>query len=275
MTLASNIYKKLGVKPDVFLEHDSNSIQTKLASTLRHHAIKHLRQSNGVVARSFRGEYMKSGLGYPHDFLDAQAKNRAWGTYLEAAALGEQLGCNVVVTPVKEGINQDSICLYRAEDKNAKTIHLYNSNNTHWYVDNKTKGDGNCLYNACAQALQTHVKHEFPKPKSPTQSQAGWFKTKLNATKANIADTVEQQHKIFEAIQKQPTPKELEAVFNHEQERISKLSSEEQQQIQDDHKLSLTLAYGNMGYTHVNPIYIKAALEEEMTLRSSPPLFGQ
>jgi hypothetical protein len=263
MSLSLNIHTKLGLKPDIFLEHDANDIQIKLASTLRHHAIEHLRQSNDVVAKSFRGEYIKSGLGYPHDFLDAQAKSRVWGTYLEATALGEQLGCNIVVTPVQKGIEQEPICLYRAEDKNAKTIHLYNSNNTHWYVNNKTKGDGNCLYNACAQALQTHVQHEFPRPNLAAQSQLGIFKTKINATQANLAHTVEQQNQIFKAIQKQPTPKELEAIFKKEHARISKLLPEEQQQIQNDYQLALKLAYADMGYTKTNLTYLKTALEEE------------
>lgn len=265
MPLSSNIRKTLGIEPNVFIKHDSHTIQTKLASTLRQQAIEHLRHSNDVVARSFRGEYIKTGLGYPNDFLNQQAINGAWGTYLEATALGERLGCNIVVTPVQKGIEQAPICLYRAEDKNAKTIHLYNSNNTHWYVDNKTQGDGNCLYNACAQALQAHVQAEFPKP----TSQARLFKTKLDTIKSDISNTLEQQHKILKAIQEQPTPKERKAAFTKEQTRIDILPHQEQQQIQGDHKLAIELAYEDMGYAKTNPTYLKAALEEEVTPTSS------
>jgi len=255
MRLSSNIQKKLGLNPRFFLEHDADTIQTKLASSLRQHAIQHLRQSHDVVAKSFRGEYIKSGLGHPKQFLDAQAKNRAWGTYLEATALGEQLGCNIIVTPVKKGVHQKPICLYRAEDKNAKTIHLYNSNNTHWYIDNKTRGDGNCLYNAFAQALQKHVQAEYPKPQ--TQSHAGLFQIKRD-----LVQSIKQQKYLLASIQKQSTPNEHEAMFKEEQARINQLSPQEKQQIQEDHMLALKLAYEDMGYTHANPTSFKTVLEE-------------
>ncbi|MDF1684742.1 MAG: hypothetical protein P1U36_08820 [Legionellaceae bacterium] len=257
MRLSSTIRKKLGLHPRCFLEHDADTLQTTLASSLRQQAIQHLRQSEDVVAKSFRGEYIRSGLGYPHTFLDAQAKNHTWGTYLEATALGEQLGCNIIVTPVKKGVHQKPICLYRAEDKNAKTIHLYNSNNTHWYIDNKTRGDGNCLYNAFAQALQQHVQAENPQPQTPKQSHAGLFQIKRD-----LAQSLEQQKHLLESIQKQQTPEEREVMFNQELARINQLSPQEKQQIQDDHMLALQLAYHDMGYAHANPTSLKAVLEE-------------
>ncbi len=262
MSLSTKIQKTLGIHPKTFLTYDAEAIQALLAPTLRKQAIKHLRLSDGVVAKSFRGEYIQSGLGHPHAFLDKQAKNGTWGTYLEATALGEQLGCNIIVTPVRQGVTQEPICLYRADSKKAKTIHLYNSNNTHWYVDNKTKGDGNCLYNACAQALQTHVQAEFPQTPVSTASQTNLFKIKLD-----MARSIEQQQRILHAIQQQPTPQEHEATFNQEQERIRQLTPEEQQQIIDDHQYALKLAYDDMGYTQANPTDLKTVLEESALTR--------
>jgi len=140
---------------------DEIAVQNKMAGALRAAAIKHLRTGKGVVAQSFRGEYIASGLDSSYEpFLDKQAKSGVWGTYIEATALAEMTGCTLVVTPVKDGAAQDPICLYRADNPNAPVIKLFNSNNTHWYVNSKTQGDGNCLFNAFAQAFQQEAKQE-------------------------------------------------------------------------------------------------------------------
>jgi len=214
-------------------EYDENDIQAILAMPLRQQAISHLRDGKGPVAKAFRGEYSATSTDRYQDFLDKQSKNGTWGTYIEAAALGEFLGCTVVVTPVKAGKEQQPICLYNA-GKNTSTVHLYNSDNTHWYVNNKTKGDGNCLYNAFAQALRKIVA-----PKSYVAKSHFLTKEKERAVIAH-------QQKIAAAIKRQPEPEKLEKNFIDEAERISKLDVKQQQQIADDHALALKLAYEDM-----------------------------
>ena len=251
MPILNRLKKGLLVEEQVFYQNE-NAIQQHLASRLRHAAISNLAEGRGVVARHFRGEYLASGLGQPSDFLREQARNGTWGTYIEATSLGETLGCHVVVTPVKNGVAQAPICLHRTSDDKAPTVHLYNSNNTHWYVNSKTKGDGNCLYNAFAQALQQAVKPELPAiAAAPAVSmQPHFFNTKVNT--AEKTDAIQSQRLIEAAIRQQPTPAAMEASFQQEKARISGLPKKEQQQIADDYQFALKLAHQEMGYANKN-----------------------
>lgn len=209
-------------------------------------AIEHLAKSKQISAQSFRQEYLATGFGTYQSFLNDQKKNGVWGTYLEAVALSEKYGVNLVVTPVTRGVKQNPICLYRAENSDAKTVHLYNSNNTHWYVDSQTRGDGNCLYNAYAQELFrlgiiTLKEAEF-------EAASGTKSTEPSVTELSIFhhkyddETRTRQEAILSAISKAPTPAEKEQDFERERERISKLSPQEQRQIADDHAYALCLA---------------------------------
>lgn len=220
-------------------------IQT-LPALLRQEAINHLKTSQEITARSFRKEYSAVGKGTYKSFLDHQKKNYVWGTYIEAIALAEKYKVNLVVTPVTQGIQQPPICLYRTNSTDAKIVHLYNSNNTHWYVDSTTKGDGNCLYNAFAQEL---IRLAILTPKQSNLNE----RTSSKSTAVSAVDftifhpkhqqtTRTHQKAILSAIMKAPLPAEIEADFHHEKERISKLSLQEQQQIADDHAYALRLA---------------------------------
>ena len=195
-------------------------------------------------------------------FLDEQAKTGAWGTYIEATALAEKYHVNLVVTPVKKGMEQSPICLYRSERENAQTVHLYNSDNNHWYVDDNTRGAGNCLYNAFAQAFYQLgiIKHKQQKNSEvidkPRQSPTSIARFSV-FSEENCQETRSVQQKIHEAISKAPTPAEIRDDFIKEEERISRLSPKEQQQIADDHALALKLAreeglaipsYESLGY---------------------------
>jgi hypothetical protein len=222
-------------------------IQNKFHQILRKEAIEHLAKSKQISARSFRQEYLVTGFGTYQNFLNDQKKSGVWGTYLEAIALSEKYGVNLVVTPVTRGVKQNPICLYRAESPDAKTVHLYNSNNTHWYVDSQTMGDGNCLYNAYAQELFrlgiiTPQEAGLTEKLSPTKS------TEVSITGLSIFhhkyddETRTRQEAILSAISKAPTPAEKEQDFNRERERISKLPPQEQKQIAADHAYALRLA---------------------------------
>lgn len=223
------------------------TIQNKFHQMLRKEAIEHLARSKQISARSFRQEYLAAGFGNYQNFLNDQKKNGVWGTYLEGIALSEKYGVNLVVTPVTGGIKQNPICLYRAENPDAKTVHLYNSNNTHWYVDSQTMGDGNCLYNAYAQEL-FRLEVLTPQEAGLTEKLSPEKSTEVSITELSIFhhkhddETRTRQEAILSAISKAPTPAEKEQDFELERERISKLPPLEQKQIADDHTYALRLA---------------------------------
>ncbi|STX52109.1 Predicted cysteine protease (OTU family) [Legionella busanensis] len=223
-------------------------IQNFYHKKLRKQAIDHLDESNQVVARNFRGEYLAAGLGKYKDFLNEQKKVGTWGTYIEAIALAEKYNVNLVVTPVAHGIKQEPICLYRSNDSDAKTIHLYNNDNTHWYVDSQTQGDGNCLYNAFAQAL-FNLKLIKLEDNDNTESLSSIKSVDegpirdLSIFSRNYQEDVRvQQEAIQLAISKAPKATEREQDFDQEKARIGKLSPEEQKQIADDHAYALRIA---------------------------------
>ncbi|WP_419419001.1 OTU domain-containing protein [Legionella sp. D16C41] len=216
-------------------------IQNLFRSKLRKEAMEHLAKSPEIVASSFRGEYQAIGAGSYKWFLEKQEKNAAWGTYIEAVALAEKYKVHLVVTPVKRGVPQNPICLYRSDAAQAKTAHLYNSDNTHWYFDSETKGDGNCLYNAYAQALFN--LDIINADKAPVMETVESSLVDLSIFSNNYqADIRARQEAIEAAINEAPTVAERQQDFEREKERISKLPPNEQKQIADDHAYALRLA---------------------------------
>lgn len=263
--------KKWGItKADLALK--GYTLQRRLAPILRKEAIEYLRNSDDPLAKNFRGDYLYAGkylIGGKTDdyqeFLQVQARNRTWGTYIELTAIGAALGCHVVVTPVIGGVTQEPICLYRAADANAPTIKLYNKDNVHWYFKSSasTDGDGNCLYNGVGEALQEEVAPELAanaQPEVVTNAQpearqpnvANLVSQSFFKTPNDQEATIERQRAIEQAIAQHPTPAEVEANYLQEAMRISRLPKEEQQQIADDYKLALALAREDMGYAKKN-----------------------
>ena len=201
------------------LTSSSNELQLLAAKKLREAAINHLASSQGIMARSFRGEYLASQLGDYKAFLQTQAQNNVWATYIEACALGEMFDHNVLVTLYNDGKKQSTICLYRSERSNAPTITLCNSDNTHWYFDQNTLGDGNCLYNAFLQALAE--------------------KTTLKPYSSIFKNVMDQQRQILNDAR---TPSQLAIDFEKEQRRIQSLPAEIQDQIAKDYQYALKMA---------------------------------
>jgi hypothetical protein len=245
---------------DLFLDAETVAAQRLLATHLRRVAIHHLRTAKEVTARAFRGEFSAvPDMGVCDEFLTRQGKEGAWATYLEATALGEKFGCNVVVTYQRAGKDDSTWCLYRAAG-DAPTVHLYNKSNSHWFVDSKTVGEGNCLYNAFAQAMQTLLKKTRPVKKSETAPvvQRGLFKPIVV-----IDDVVKSQaNAIKHVIEKHPTPEQLrtdlEKQHHEEASRLSRLGLDErkkiEKQIREDHALALRLAREEM----IHPSYVPA-----------------
>ncbi len=230
--------------------YDQIAIQAQLAKKLRDKAMAHLGTGKGVVAEGFRGEYLAStDMPQPtyQAFLANQSRNGVWATYIEAMALGELMGCHVVVTPVKNGVEQQPICLYRAQDDSAEMVHLYNSNNNHWFVNEQTIGDGNCLYNAFAQAI--HAKVTPAAVVTPTEP------SKVNPKLIEIS-----QRAIEQSIGIQSKPELIKATALAERDRISQLPEEEQAQILSDYEFALSIANEDMSYQRHNLFSMKTGV---------------
>jgi hypothetical protein len=161
-------------------ENDIN-LQMYLAKYLRQAAIDHLGSGKTDFTKTFRQNYeeifAEGGITAPLDhFLEYQGKNKFWSTEVEAGALGNLFNITVVVTPITRGVKQSSFTVNESTDKNAPIIRLYNRGNKHWYLEpfkpEATIGDGNCLYNAFAQALRQtalyqKILNDVKKQKTP------------------------------------------------------------------------------------------------------------
>ncbi|MBN1684141.1 MAG: hypothetical protein JW855_01715 [Gammaproteobacteria bacterium] len=267
-------------------EGSEQNLQKTYALLLRRLGIKYLRFGQGLLARNFRGEYLPKNVNESWDeFLRRQARNRAWGTYIEGAALAEMLGFNFVVTYVDPARKKHTMVIRRDENPEAKTIHLMNDSNVHWSVEgSNTIGDGNCLYNAFAQEL----KRIYP---SPAQKSAATIERArqqeirrgetvrgeekpLTTERLTLAEEKikESQKEIERLIMAAKRPSELEEELNAEQERIKKLPAEEQEQIAEDYRLALRLAAEEMGVEEYQKICspTEEAMNRETKMMPTP-----
>ncbi len=232
----NSIHKHPKINKELF---QKENIQQKLSPLLREIAIQHLKLATTATAKSFRGEHLLINSTEHEKYLQTQAKDMARGTEIEANALGEALQINIVVTSVYKNRSDATWCLH-LETEDSPTIHLYNYENIHWAnnVNLLTKGDGNCLFYAIAQAL-----HELTFP--PIQ------KTPLNSNSifkygSLEKDTIIRQSRINQAIisavKNQQTLANKEISYLEEEKRISKLPDAEKEQIAKDYAYALKLA---------------------------------
>ncbi len=236
----NSIYAPKMLEDNIF---QSNNIQNILAPTLRQIAIKHLELATTSAARSFRGEHLPISKATHQQYLQKQTQNGAWGTEIEAVALGAALQVNIVVTSVYNDRSDSTWCLH-LEDENAPTIHLYNYNNIHWTNSNSnlTQKDGNCLFNAIAEGLQeleTPTTHKTP---LNTNSMFKYGSTE----KETIKKQTLINKAIASAIKNQQSPAEKEMAFLREEERIRQLPDSEKEQISKDYAYALQLAREDM-----------------------------
>lgn len=224
-------------------EMDEAALKSQLSPLLRGSVVDHLRKGKGPVAASFRGESINRGLGHYDTYLAKQAKDGTWGTAIEGAASGELFDAHVAVTYVtKGGRRQEPFGLYRAEKDTAPTVHLYNSDNVHFYVDpsrpSQTYGGNNCFYHSLGLELQKQVRKELglkdKRHSEPSVASQGFFNHHENV--------IEHQRSIERSIKKLHTPSELVVQEAAEKQRISKLNHATRRQIERDYKLALKLA---------------------------------
>ena len=160
-----------------FIETSSpRQLQIILAPFLRAAAIRHLRYGmtpHIEQARLDSQEILASDpeSGGFESFLQIQMQNRIHATYLEAMALGDLLGLNIITTPITNVVTDISFQTtekrigstgnIHLDDQNNQTIHFFCEDNRHWYIyENgyyETLPDGNCLYNGFAQWIRRLV----------------------------------------------------------------------------------------------------------------------
>ena len=244
-------------------ETDSAIFQKKQAKILRELALQRLRYAEkGTAAGNVRYEYANTrealggdvslfselvgGNPYPdefEDFLKIHSKNGVWGTDLEAIALAEYFNVNLVVTAINKKGEEHTFVLYKNQKPEAPIIHLYNRGNTHWSFlkdGSSTAGDGNCLYNAFAQALQYQIRYEQNRPlEQKYMEQTLPTPEKIEQHKTIVES---QKKRLEELVSKIPDSGVVMQSLVEEGDRIKSLSPKEQQQIIEDYKLALQFA---------------------------------
>lgn len=154
-------------------ETKDKDLQCILAPFLRALAIRHLKSQQTELSKEIKSGYTvfegldthEAGDAPTFDaFLDEQSKAYIYATDLTATALAEALGVTFACTSVgadnMAGTNKPYV-YYKPPTKNAPVVHLYNSQNMHFFIIEgnfaSTVGDGNCLYNGFAQICSQHI----------------------------------------------------------------------------------------------------------------------
>jgi hypothetical protein len=141
----------------LFFEMDELSLQQLLAPFLRTRATNFIRESDDFA--SFRSEFIKEhGHDAFNDFLTEQNTNFVYGTDELARALAISFNLSLQITTLT-----DPPFSYAARDAEhtRPVVILYNQPESHWYIyedhPEDTLGDGNCLFNSCAQILRNSI----------------------------------------------------------------------------------------------------------------------
>lgn len=252
MTFLSRLKTHLVIPPH-FLHMNENELQNKLAPQLRSFAVDYLRNPSikTPLTTGFRGEFLPHHVGEHYQaYLNRQSKDKEWGSYIEATVFGEAFGCNFFVTPIPGVKEQNPICLHYA-GKDAPIIHLYNHSNAHWSVGkrpNSTIGDGNCLYNALAQALRAISRLEEPQT-NLTASNITFYK---KDPKEDILhqSIIQAQKDIYKKLKLNNylTPEQNAEQLKQEALRIRRLPKMEQEQITQDYLFALKIAQEDLSY---------------------------
>ena len=162
----------------LLLRESEQALQEILAPVLRAATVEHMRTSSSSMMKEFRRAYKKMHSQsleiFPKNlpcFLSDSAEAGNWATDVHANALGNLLNVNVHVTIMSGDTVLKEFIIHASSVPSAPTIHLYNDRNVHWYLDpsnrKATLSDGNCLYNAFAQALRQQALLEMNKQVAP------------------------------------------------------------------------------------------------------------
>lgn len=257
MPIQHRIQEKLGIDLSVFELLDEVAIQEVLAGVLRKKALDHLLRSPEPMAKNFRVTFKQEHPGKTmRDYFTNMGQAGQWATTDEAVALAEMLDINLDVNMIDYELNRDKTdvievvkkgALYRANTAGAPTITLNNRENEHWFVNDKTKSLGDCLFDAMAQSLQQLVKPELTREHtngSPisdvteTESLASVDNAELESLKAKIGS--EAISHMIEDMQQMPLS-EFEAAKQLSEALIRAMGTE-MPNLDDDFKLFLQTA---------------------------------
>tara|TARA_R110002126_G_C10490915_1_gene504563 strand:- start:33079 stop:34119 length:1041 start_codon:yes stop_codon:yes gene_type:complete len=170
MPINDRIQEKLGIDVAIFGFLDETQIQEQLEGVLREKALDHLLSSSAPMAESFRSNFQADHDISIEHYVSKMSQHGAWATTDEAVALAEMLDINLDVKMIGYAFNQEGTdvievvkkgALYRTHTPDAPTITLNNRENEHWFINDKTKSLGDCLFDAMAQALQQLVRPEL------------------------------------------------------------------------------------------------------------------
>ena len=217
-----------------FQTKDENELQRVLAPLLRARTIQYMGQEPSPSQYVRAGKQAYDTLAEQRVFsrsytenLDYQGRRGVWATEVEAGALADLLDITLVVTPIRLGVEQTSLSPRRAQDTEAPVVKIYNSNNIHWYFyENQyggTIGDGNCLYNAFAQAIRQILLFERTKQESNTQKE---LLGKIDSQEITTLSAEALLNKV--SVQVKSSEKKEQKQKEHPPK---KMSGEEQQQI--------------------------------------------
>jgi predicted phage tail protein len=135
-------------------------------------------------------------------YIAAHAQDKTWGTYAEAMALAELFDLSLVFYLVdkREDMGErrgDPSVMRKAAPGNG-VVTLYCVNIRHWYLvygnPDETYGDGNCLYNAWAQALRQLAVHQKYADKNRDQSRSSPSRLNSNAENNLSESKQEDEH---------------------------------------------------------------------------------
>jgi len=173
-----NIQNLLGFDLNRLATMDDKETQRRLGPLLRELAVTYLRYSQDDFAVGFR--YRFANVEKAYAYLNTMSQNAAWGEDIEARALARILGVNLNVTIHTMAPNAtrdnwvDTTTTHNlfTSGKDAPTMMLHNRNNQHWFVNDATGADGNCLFYSMAQAVQNQVKIALQQTKQADRTNA-------------------------------------------------------------------------------------------------------
>ncbi|MDF1683084.1 MAG: hypothetical protein P1U36_00355 [Legionellaceae bacterium] len=205
-TLKQKMQTTAGIQAGAFYT-DEEKIQTQLAGKLRAAVTHNLRYKKGDVAKNFMAHYVQDPKDpikairqtkTANDYVKYMSKDKSWGGMTEVQVLGEMLGVNIRIQPYdKLGHKTSKPYTAFSAGKNAPTLHLNNHAGVHWSArGKKTTGDGNCLFNACAQALQQIIKPSLPPQKNMLQRAIDYIQQSLKNRLSTQAVKVKQEPQI-------------------------------------------------------------------------------
>jgi len=242
--MLSQRLEQLGLQEIIKKRQSDEDYQIEMAKKLRALAcdyvagkLKNINDGPAVIALR---EFIAAGALYPiktvDQFVQSQKKDGVWAEQMNFV-VQELLNCNIALmtdSSIKEKL---APTIWDNDKKNAVTLTIKNNDsNTHWEAVIKgkpvrTKGDGNCYYNAVALSLKSEIEKKQQPLKLVIEKKQDIELTKIHPTPQEKRESNEKADaKVGTAveltIQKPVQPKPIDI----------------KQQIEEDYKYALQVA---------------------------------